>query len=394
MGTVGSGWFSDNGCEGVNVPAIATHSLRLAVDAAHFVVRGSVPEDIFDDVLLARATKAPPSHCDTVSMLVMSPHQKNFDTAIGVEVWDQRPDDDREEWQQVSEGYLTVDGHGELRIESPTVDLATCPVQSGQYVIEVSGRGFITYGWPGSTHPGDVWRLRLWPDDGTPLRAPKLWGRPDAEIADLADMMSEPLRYGAIITSKGNSGLDGQVTRPDFTVSEIANNAIIAAVQNFPGSVYVYAADPGLVAAICNRDESTQRQIAVWAAGQACAHTNIMDRPWVRNAIAAAASGQPVDLDNHYERLREERDPAQPEFPGPGLALFSYPTLHRAMTKPFDYRDPHPRHHAAFAVAAVAAAGLKPPLRAAVDAVHQACLAVGDKDTDLRDQLRDLLVHR
>lgn len=371
---------------------IATHSLRLAVDYAHFVIRGSVPRDIFDDVLLARATSVPPSHSDTVSMLVLSPHQNNFDTAVEVEVWDQRPIDDHDAWQQVSEGHLTVDGDGVLCVESPTVDLATCPIEPGQYTIEVSGRGFVTYGWPGSSQPGDVWRLRLWPDDGTALRAPKLWERPDVETANPADMMSEPLLYGTV-TTKGNSGLDSQMTRPDFTLSEIAGSETVAAVHSIPGSVYLYAADPQLVTTILQRDAAAQKQVAVWAAGQACTSTNIIDRQWVRDAIAAVASSKPVDLDDYYQRVREERDPAQPEFPGPGLALFSYPTLHRAMTKPFDYCDPHPRHRAAYAVAAIASAAQDPPLRAAVEAVHQACLAAGDGDAQLRSQLQTLLRH-
>lgn len=176
------------------MPALATYSLRVAVDGAQFLVRGSELEDNFDDVLLSRATQAPPSHSDTVSMLVPTPHQNNFDTAVDVEVWDQRPEDDRAQWGQVSEGPVTVDSSEVLQIDSPMSNPATCAVPAGRYVVEVSGRGFITYGWPGSTEPGDVWRLRLWPDDGTQLRAPKLWNKPDTPVTDPADMVSEPLR--------------------------------------------------------------------------------------------------------------------------------------------------------------------------------------------------------
>jgi hypothetical protein len=41
----------------------------VAVDGAQFLVRGSEPEEDFDDVLLARATQEPPSQSVTVSML-------------------------------------------------------------------------------------------------------------------------------------------------------------------------------------------------------------------------------------------------------------------------------------------------------------------------------------
>ena len=372
------------------VPALATYSLRLAVDGAQFLVRGSEPEDNFDDVLLSRATQAPPSHSDTVSMLVLTPHQNNFDTAVDVEVWGQRPEDDRVQWQQVSEGPLTVDSNEVLHIDSPMSNPATCPVPAGRYIVEVSGRGFITYGWPGSTEPGDVWRLRLWPDDGTQLRAPKLWNKPDTPVTDPADMVSEPLRYGTISTAAGKSGLDTVATEPEFTPLQITTNPIIAAIHTFAGSNYLYAADPELVTAIVERDPESQRHIAVWAAGQACTNTKLMDTQWIRDALAGAAQNQPVDLEDHYERIREEPDPTQPQWRG--LALFSYPTLHRALTKPFAYSDSHPRHHAAFAVAAIAATGQAPALRAAVEALHQACMASGDKDTELRGHLRKLIL--
>lgn len=372
------------------MPALATYSLRLAVDGAQFVVRGSEPDDNFDDVLLSRATQAPPSHSDTVSMLILTPHQNNFDTAVDVEVWDQRPEDDRAQWQQVSEGPLTVDSNEVLHLESPMSNPATCPVPAGRYVVEVSGRGFITYGWPGSTEPGDVWRLRLWPDDGTQLRAPKLWDKPDTPATDPADMVSEPLRYGTITAPAGKSGLDTVATEPEFTPMQITTNPTIAAIHTFAGSNYLYAADPELVTAIVERDPESQRQLAVWAAGQACTHTDLMDKQWVRDALAGAAQNQPVDLEDHYERIREELDPTQPQWRG--LALFSYPTLHRALTKPFSYSDSHPRHHAAFAVAAIAAASHQPALRAAVEALHQAGMASGDKHTELRGHLRKLIL--
>ncbi|HEY1485286.1 MAG TPA: hypothetical protein VGF84_04220 [Micromonosporaceae bacterium] len=41
-----------------------------------------------------------------------------------------------------------------------------CSVPPGRYRILVCGRGFVASGWPGSTTPGDSWRVRLWPEHG------------------------------------------------------------------------------------------------------------------------------------------------------------------------------------------------------------------------------------
>ncbi|MFE5708597.1 hypothetical protein [Rhodococcus koreensis] len=51
-----------------------------------------------------------------------------------------------------------------LVLSSPTTDPVKVAVPAGRYTVEVSGRGFVTYGWPGSTRPGDVSRIRLWYD--------------------------------------------------------------------------------------------------------------------------------------------------------------------------------------------------------------------------------------
>ena len=39
---------------------------------------------------------------------------------------------------------------------------------SGSYHALITGTGFVGEGWPGSTTPGDHWRIRLWPDTGPP----------------------------------------------------------------------------------------------------------------------------------------------------------------------------------------------------------------------------------
>jgi hypothetical protein len=69
-------------------------------------------------------------------------------------------------------------------IASPTTKEIYCAIPPGDHLIEVSGRGFISYGWPGSTKPGDVWRIRLWPDNGTEPRSPQMWAMPGFGIPD------------------------------------------------------------------------------------------------------------------------------------------------------------------------------------------------------------------
>ena len=117
-------------------------------------------------------------------VVVWCPHQNNFEMSVDVQVFDRRPAADRSEWQQVSEDRLEVDAPGVLSLSSPTTEPVTVAVPPGQYVVEVSGRGFVNYGWPGSTTPGDVWRLRLWPDDGSVLEPAQRWEMPGYGIPE------------------------------------------------------------------------------------------------------------------------------------------------------------------------------------------------------------------
>lgn len=49
-----------------------------------------------------------------------------------------------------------------MTYETPTLDTVEIPVPAGSYRILVTGRGFVGHGWPGSTTPGDTWRIQLW----------------------------------------------------------------------------------------------------------------------------------------------------------------------------------------------------------------------------------------
>jgi hypothetical protein len=152
---------------------ISTQRLEFAMDYGYFTVRGSASDD--EPGLVARALAEPPTASDGKMVVVLSPHQNNFALPITVEAWTSAPVSDRDAWQQVSEDSITVGAHGSLYFESPTLDGVACPIGPGDYVLEVSGRGFMTRGWPGSTEPGDEWRVRVWPRSSGEPSATKGW---------------------------------------------------------------------------------------------------------------------------------------------------------------------------------------------------------------------------
>ena len=94
-----------------------------------------------------------------------SPHQNNFRMPLRVEVWNAEPSSDLDDWEEAFEVHLDVGEYG-LVYGSPTDDYVPLPVPPGSYHALITGRGFVAIGWPGSTTPGDSWRIRLWPSYG------------------------------------------------------------------------------------------------------------------------------------------------------------------------------------------------------------------------------------
>jgi hypothetical protein len=86
--------------------------------------------------------------------------------------------DDAAEWPEAFEAHLDVDHHG-LSYDSPTMGTFSLGVPPGAYHALIAGQGFIAHGWPGSTTPGDRWRIRLWPSSGPEVpRRLRAWPAP------------------------------------------------------------------------------------------------------------------------------------------------------------------------------------------------------------------------
>jgi hypothetical protein len=114
-------------------------------------------------------------------VVVLSPHQNNFAMRLRVEVWPAEPPSDLDSWQEAFLTGLVVGPQG-LVYSSPTLEEVSIPVPPGGYGVRITGRGFVNRGWPGSTTPGDEWRIQLWPASG-PVRRRRLRGWADPREA-------------------------------------------------------------------------------------------------------------------------------------------------------------------------------------------------------------------
>ena len=148
-----------------------TQTRTVAMDYGYFVLVGGESAYTLDPMPLldlALVSGGPGVVSDGRAVIVLSPHQNNFSLDLAVEVWDGEPADDADEWEQVLRAWVEVTDD-RLVFEAPTLDSEPFAVPTGRYAVLVSGRGFVARGWPGSTTPGDRWRVRLWPE---PLEAP------------------------------------------------------------------------------------------------------------------------------------------------------------------------------------------------------------------------------
>lgn len=165
------------GSEGADMPTLTTFTVML--DYGQFYLHTAAPEDPEDVVrLLHEAIDGTGIAQNDSTLVVRSPHQNNFAMHLDVEQWDRRPPDDDDAWEEVFTASATVTDQG-LFYESPTLAVTDLEVPAGTYDLRISGRGFVNHGWPGSTEPGDVWRLQLWPGgERHPPRHVRVWPGP------------------------------------------------------------------------------------------------------------------------------------------------------------------------------------------------------------------------
>ena len=162
------------------------HDLVVGMDYGQFSFVGRWHEG--DPLqLLQAALDGPNIASDGSSIVVCSPHQNNFQMPLRVEVWTHQPPNDEAQWEEIFESSLIVEG-GALHYQSPTLEATSCHLPDGAYAARICGRGFINRGWPGSTTPGDSWRVQLWPAPTGRAHPPadrrvKAWHPPDTPPA-------------------------------------------------------------------------------------------------------------------------------------------------------------------------------------------------------------------
>jgi len=157
---------------------LLVHDAIVALDYGQFSLCGSLERSGDYMSLLEVALQGEGIAGDNDAVLVCSPHQNNFKMPLRVEVWDHSPPDDQADWEEVFRCGLVVDDGG-LRYESPTLAGTIFDVPAGTYSLLICGRGFVSRGWPGSTTPGDAWRVQMWPSADRPVPSRvKVWQQP------------------------------------------------------------------------------------------------------------------------------------------------------------------------------------------------------------------------
>lgn len=152
--------------------------MTVALDYGQFTLSGTTDDDSDLRMLGREAQAGQHIASDDHTVLVCVPHQNNFEMPLRVEVWAEPPPRDFGQWEEIFECALEIDG-GELWYGSPTVEYRRCEVPDGRYGVRICGRGFVNRGWPGSTRPGDVWRVQLWPSArNLPDRRIRAWHPP------------------------------------------------------------------------------------------------------------------------------------------------------------------------------------------------------------------------
>lgn len=371
---------------------LSEESVELFMDYGQFCIDGGLGDADEELELLEQALAAQPFASNGRAVVVLSPHQNNFRMPVSVQVWDRRPPDDRDEWEQVCETRLRVDDGGGLTLSSPTDGYAGCDVPAGAYLIEISGRGFLTYGWPGSTEPGDSWRIRLWPDDGSEPRPARQWEMPGYGVPD-NDPMPEPAAATEPDAAESAADdeewvmiLDGAGAQR-ITVAELRERAAaderrrwggepIPRLEPYAGAEDIARFDRRFAEALAVADEAQLRRVAIRAATLACEKAGIAEKDWIAAGLDAVRSGAPLpalfaDPEAAFDRLHAEEFGSD----GEDRALIAVLESREPAGNPF--YDGRPVHRPSFALPTIGHAAAADPLEAAVRSIYEAGLVYG-----------------
>ncbi|CUU59905.1 hypothetical protein Ga0074812_13329 [Parafrankia irregularis] len=171
MGSTGMAEAPDPICEHVQ-------AAKAVYDYGQFYLYSGASDEIDYSEVVNRAISNDGIAQDGSLLIILSPHQNNFAMSLRVEQWTAQPPDDLGLWQEAFAASIDVDAFGLFYESATTVQNLRLEVAPGRYTALITGRGFVQRGWPGSTTPGDEWRVRLWPRELTrrePARL-KSWG--------------------------------------------------------------------------------------------------------------------------------------------------------------------------------------------------------------------------
>jgi hypothetical protein len=350
---------------------VSETQVTVAMDYGQFCLDGGLGDPDVELALLERAQADQPSAGNGAMLLVLCPHQNNFQMSVTVQVWPSRPPADRDQWQQVSEGRLEIDPRGVLTLSSPTTDPVDVTVPAGRYTVEVSGRGFINYGWPGSTTPGDVWRIRMWPYDGITKSPAQMWdmpgfGVPENTPTPVPAGEEQPAHRSSSTAGTTTTTATTRTTAIDFEAHPELQKVL--ALRDFDDCA------PDVAAAIVAMDPQTQRRLAQWAAIRAFEFAGLADCAWVTPALAALRNGEPLpapfdDPQSASSRLAAENLP--PQGKGGPYRSSAAPGGEKSPTgKMFDHG---PIHRPYYAMPALFSAADPRPIVAAFQALSHAC---------------------
>lgn len=373
----------------------------LAMDHGQFYLRGA-DADADELLLLERALAMQPNAGDGSTVVVISPHQNNFEMPIDVEVFDTRPPVDDEDWQQLCEDRLEIDPRGVLQIDSTPAMCIECRVPPGRYLVQVAGRGFVNYGWPGDTAPGDVWRIRLWPEDGIDPRPAVRWHMPGYGVPADTELPPDPTPEPAEDEPRwvhvfGSGEPPRLVERSEIRSraeerlqAEWGGNPI-PRVASFGGGQDLARFDRELVVAIVDASEADARAIAVWCALAAAEHAGLSAASWARPALDALAHDQPMPppfdgydhIGDAFARLTADRQENDHAFTtGVSITRTRVPTL---QNNPYE----GPVVAGYMAVPALYSARDADPHRAAIETLHHASHTFAAQVAELHSRLKE-----